>query len=144
MLRKVSGLGLIVALVAIGFVIAAPSQRPSATHHPSLSAMDKLPIHPGSYAVKPDGSTPQLVYPAWNYAHLYACQMTVPGYKADGTPVGTGLVMAANTDIGIIFITDVTQFQNMLAAGCETDNYIGVYIYDQYADWNGIQTYSWK
>jgi hypothetical protein len=126
---------IISALAVIGLVPFAQAQKPS--HAPQAAKQPLLNLRPGngsSTQETNDGLSPQ--YPSgWNYVHATNCEL----YDSGGY---TYLILYPAE--GGSFWTTSAPYQNLLLAACQTGNWVGLYIYDDYGDWSAIETYDYR
>ena|SRR5271167_1262458 len=122
---------LIAVLMLAGLVSAAQAQKA-----PRTPGREPIAVHPGngSSATLSDGVlNPQ--YLGWNYVHATSCEM----YDYDGYTYVV-LYPAEGGD----YWTASSPYQTLLLTACQTGNWIGLYVYDDYGDWSELQTYDYK
>jgi hypothetical protein len=126
----------VVAVLMTGLITAATAQN--APRAPQTPAKPPVNLRPGngSSAATPDGGiNSDYVFQGWNYVLATNCEL----YDSGGY---TYLVLYPQQ--GGYFYTTSPQYQNMFMTACQTGNWIGLYVYDNYGDWSTLYTYDYN
>jgi hypothetical protein len=124
---------MVVVLAVAGLVTAANAQKlPQApeTAKPAIAS----PGNGSSVATEKGGINPQYGI-GWNYVHATHCDV----YSSGGY---TYLVLYPVE--GGYFYTVYAPYQNVIAAACQTGNWLAFYIYDNNGDWEYLYTYDYS
>ncbi len=135
MFSRCSRAAIITALAIISIASVSQAQQPQ--HLPQPAKHLSLKLRPGNHSSNETNSdavkTPYA--PGWNYVHATNCEL----YDSYGY---TYLILYPAE--GGSFWTTSAPYQNLLLAACQTGNWVGLYIYDEYGDWSAIETYDYR
>ena len=139
MFTKFTKLVVVAVLAVFALLTVAEAQSKPQTRPPTMPRSIELStLRPGNHSGRSmtdsSGIVPDFSV-GWNYMHPQNC--TSYYYN------GVFYTVVYPREGGYIYTSDV-NFLQQLAAACQTGNWLAIYFYDSFGDWDETDTYTYR